>query len=96
MRGAGWWMRQAYLGLIPAFPAGYLVINGFRGDQFWAKPYVNRSAMPPSESLEELVEAELDKIGDIKKAKVCLYYYYYTTITTTTIFFILYLCKRCS
>ncbi|CAJ0599656.1 unnamed protein product [Cylicocyclus nassatus] len=70
MRGAGWWMRQAYLGLIPAYPACYLVINGFRGDQFWAKPYVNRSAMPPSESLEDLVEAELDKIGDIKKAKV--------------------------
>ncbi|KIH64421.1 hypothetical protein ANCDUO_05268 [Ancylostoma duodenale] len=69
-RTAAWWVKQAYLALIPAYPAGYLVVHGFRGDQFWTKPYVDRSVFPPTEALKDLVESELDKIGDIKKAKV--------------------------
>ncbi|VDM83957.1 unnamed protein product [Strongylus vulgaris] len=64
------WMKHAYLGLLPAFPAGYLIVNGFRGDQFWTKPYVDRSPFPPTEALKDLVESELDRIGDVKKAKV--------------------------
>ncbi|EYC15353.1 hypothetical protein Y032_0037g3474 [Ancylostoma ceylanicum] len=69
-RTAAWWVKQAYLALIPAYPAGYLVVHGFRGDQFWTKPYVDRSVFPPTETLKDLVESELDRIADIKKAKV--------------------------
>lgn len=68
--GANYWIRQVYLGIIPSYPLGYMLINGFRGDQFWTKFYVERSAVPPSEHLKDLVEAELDKITDLKNAKV--------------------------
>ncbi|KAK6741161.1 hypothetical protein RB195_009178 [Necator americanus] len=69
-RTAGWWVKQAYMALIPSYPVGYLLVNGFRGDQFWTKFYIDRSVFAPSENLKDLVESELDRIGDIKKAQV--------------------------
>ena len=47
-----------------------LVLSGFRGDQIWAKPYLDRSSMEPSEHLKELVEYEIDKMDRLRKAKV--------------------------
>ncbi|WKY00093.1 hypothetical protein Q1695_014737 [Nippostrongylus brasiliensis] len=59
-----------YLGAIPAYPLGYIIVHGFRGDQFWSKFYVDRSVFPPSEQLKELVEQELDKMDDLHFSKV--------------------------
>ncbi|XGW16629.1 hypothetical protein V3C99_001799 [Haemonchus contortus] len=67
-----WWIRQAYLAIIPSYPIGYLVVHGFRGDQIWSKLYVERSVFPPSEYLKELVESEMDKLEKIKNPKVRL------------------------
>uniref|UniRef100_A0A1I7U370 Calcium uniporter protein n=2 Tax=Caenorhabditis tropicalis TaxID=1561998 RepID=A0A1I7U370_9PELO len=61
-------LKQVYMGLIPIYPLGYLMIHGFRGDQIWAKPYINRSSMEPSEHLKEIVEQEIDKMEGLKKA----------------------------
>ncbi|KAE9417928.1 hypothetical protein Angca_003270 [Angiostrongylus cantonensis] len=64
-----WWLRQTYLCLIPSYPIGYLIVHGFR-EEFWAKMYLNRSTFPAPESLEDLVESEVDKLGSLKHAKV--------------------------
>ncbi|WKY00091.1 hypothetical protein Q1695_014737 [Nippostrongylus brasiliensis] len=69
-RGVDWWIKQMYLGAIPAYPLGYIIVHGFRGDQFWSKFYVDRSVFPPSEQLKELVEQELDKMDDLHFSKV--------------------------
>lgn len=45
-------------------------IAGFRGDQIWCRPYMNRSLLEPSEHLKELVETEIDTMDGLKKAKV--------------------------
>ncbi|VDM58837.1 unnamed protein product [Angiostrongylus costaricensis] len=44
-------------------------LNGFR-EEFWAKMYLNRSTFPAPESLEDLVESEVDKLGSLKHGKV--------------------------
>lgn len=62
-------IKQIYLGIIPIYPLGYIMVHGFRGDQIWAKPYLNRSSLEPSESLKELVEHEMDKMEGLKKSK---------------------------
>uniref|UniRef100_A0A8R1DGU2 Uncharacterized protein n=2 Tax=Caenorhabditis japonica TaxID=281687 RepID=A0A8R1DGU2_CAEJA len=62
-------LKQIYLGIIPAYPLGYVFVHGFRGDQIWAKPYMDRSNLEPSEHLKELVESEIDKMDGLKKAK---------------------------
>ncbi|CAI2347864.1 unnamed protein product [Caenorhabditis sp. 36 PRJEB53466] len=62
-------LKQIYLGIIPIYPLGYVLVHGFRGDQIWAKPYMNRSNLEPSEHLKELVEAEIDKMDGLRKAK---------------------------
>ncbi|CAD6185860.1 unnamed protein product [Caenorhabditis auriculariae] len=62
-------LKQAYLALIPVYPIGYVLVHGFRGDQIWARPYVDRSSEEPSQQLKELVESELDKVDNVKKAK---------------------------
>ncbi|CAL2037330.1 unnamed protein product [Caenorhabditis brenneri] len=61
-------LKQIYMGIIPIYPLGYVMVHGFRGDQIWAKPYMNRSSMEPSEHLKELVEQEIDKMEGLKKA----------------------------
>ncbi|KAJ1349795.1 hypothetical protein KIN20_005449 [Parelaphostrongylus tenuis] len=68
-RRAEWWIRQTYLALIPSFPLGYLIVHGFRNEVF-GKFYVNRSNFPPPDSLKDLVESELDKLGSVKHGKV--------------------------
>uniref|UniRef100_A0A0K0DJR1 Transmembrane protein n=1 Tax=Angiostrongylus cantonensis TaxID=6313 RepID=A0A0K0DJR1_ANGCA len=49
-------------------------LNGGYGrrfrEEFWAKMYLNRSTFPAPESLEDLVESEVDKLGSLKHAKV--------------------------
>ncbi|CAI5444873.1 unnamed protein product [Caenorhabditis angaria] len=62
-------LKQLYLGFIPIYPLGYIMVHGFRGDQVWSKIYVNRSSIEPSEQLKELVEQEIDKMTNLKKAK---------------------------
>ncbi|KAK6055820.1 hypothetical protein COOONC_06673 [Cooperia oncophora] len=69
-RRVDWWIRQAYLGIIPSYPLGYLLVHGFRGDHPICKAYVERSASPPSDHLKELVESEMDKMDNIKVPKV--------------------------
>lgn len=71
-RRVEWWVRQAYFALIPSYPIGYLILHGFRGDDFWAKMYVNRSTFPAPESLKDLVESEMDKLGNLKNGKVLI------------------------
>ncbi|KAK6027276.1 hypothetical protein OSTOST_06691, partial [Ostertagia ostertagi] len=68
-RRVDWWIRQVYLGIIPSYPVGYMIVHGFR-DRPWSKIYVERSAFPPSEQLKELVESEMDKLYDLKIPKV--------------------------
>ncbi|KAF1761651.1 hypothetical protein GCK72_009907 [Caenorhabditis remanei] len=62
-------LKQVYMGIIPIYPLGYIMVHGFRGDQIWAKPYLDRSSMEPSEHLKELVEYEIDKMDRLRKAK---------------------------
>ncbi|CAO4370033.1 unnamed protein product [Caenorhabditis nigoni] len=62
-------LKQIYMGFIPIYPLGYVILHGFRGDQIWAKPYLDRSSMEPSGHLKELVEQEIDKMEKLKKAK---------------------------
>ncbi|KJH52449.1 hypothetical protein DICVIV_01294 [Dictyocaulus viviparus] len=66
-RRVEWWFQQAYLALIPLYPSGYLLIHGFRDNEFWKR--LNRSAFPAPEHLKDLVESELDKLGAIKKTR---------------------------
>ncbi|CAI4231234.1 unnamed protein product [Auanema sp. JU1783] len=63
------WTRQAYLTMIPAYPMGYLLINGFRGDQPWTKLYVERSNVEANSLLKDLVESELDHVHTSKAVK---------------------------
>ncbi|PIO63935.1 hypothetical protein TELCIR_14456 [Teladorsagia circumcincta] len=70
-RRVDWWIRQVYLGIIPSYPVGYLIVHGFR-DYSWSKLYVERSAFPPSEHLRDLVESEMDKLHNLKNPKVRL------------------------
>ncbi|KAK5964835.1 hypothetical protein GCK32_004075 [Trichostrongylus colubriformis] len=69
-RRVDWWLRQVYLGIIPSYPIGYMIVNGYRDEQFWTNVYVERSSFPPSEHLKDLVEAEMDKIEIAKNPKV--------------------------
>ncbi|PIC38108.1 hypothetical protein B9Z55_010231 [Caenorhabditis nigoni] len=62
-------LKQIYMGFIPIYPLGYVILHGFRGDQIWAKPYLDRSSMEPSGHLKDLVEQEIDKMEKLKKAK---------------------------
>ncbi|CAB3403160.1 unnamed protein product [Caenorhabditis bovis] len=65
-------LKQIYLGIIPAYPLGYVLVHGFRGDQIWAKLWTDRSSIEPGEHLKELVEQEIDKLENIKKYRVAL------------------------
>ncbi|CAP34470.2 Protein CBG16527 [Caenorhabditis briggsae] len=65
-------LKQIYMGFIPIYPLGYVILHGFRGDQIWAKPYLDRSSMEPSGHLKELVEQEIDKMEKLKKFQVVL------------------------
>ncbi|GMR41335.1 hypothetical protein PMAYCL1PPCAC_11530 [Pristionchus mayeri] len=65
------WVRQVYLGCIPAYPIGYLLVHCVRDDFFFTKFYVKRSDLAPSEHLKEIVENEFDNLeGDVQHPRL--------------------------
>lgn len=64
------WVRQIYLGCVPVYPIGYMLVNSIRDDFIFTKLYVKRSELAPSEHLKELVESEFDRVEDVSSPKL--------------------------
>jgi hypothetical protein len=58
------WSKQAYLTLLPVYPCASLIVNGFRGDTFWAKLYMNKSGYEITDNDSNMFEEELIKVND--------------------------------